>query len=291
MALMKTTSANRDEIRWAARKRLELIEKELYWSGRVNRQTLMEKTGISKAQASADLAQYKKLADDNLAYNLTEKTYQVTPTFTPLFINTSPQMFLTQLAFTDGDAEQLQLPSRDIQPALLRVVAHAVQTASCVDITYQSMSSPEPKARAIAPHTFVSDGWRWHVRAYDFLSGSFRDFLLARILQAEEFTAPENQQKLPWSKENDAEWETKVSLRIAPHPGLSSQQKAVVASDFGMVEGEVLFPVRQACLFYALRQLRLLDESKNPAEQQIVLVNKDEILPLLDSQYQGGDFE
>ena len=62
------------DIKWAARKRLELIEMELFWSGRVNRQTLMEKTGISKAQASADLAQYKKLADNNLAYNLTEKT-------------------------------------------------------------------------------------------------------------------------------------------------------------------------------------------------------------------------
>jgi hypothetical protein len=288
---MEAPSVAREDIKWAARKRLELIEMELFWSGRVNRQTLMEKTGISKAQASADLAQYKKLADDNLAYNLTEKTYQVTPAFSPLFINTSPQIFLAQLAFTGGDAEQLQLPARDIQPALLRVVAQAVQTATCVDITYQSMSSPEPKARVIAPHTFVSDGWRWHVRAYDFLSGSFRDFLLARILRAGECAAPGDHKEKLWSKENDTEWETKVSLQIIPHPGLSSQQKAVVASDFGMVDGEVLFPVRQACLFYVLRQLRFLDESKNPAEQQIVLANKEEVLPLLDRPYQGGDLE
>jgi len=288
---MDTPTTNKDKVKWAARKRLELIEMELLWSGRVNRQTLMEKTGISKAQASADLAQYKKLADHNLAYNLTEKTYQVTPAFSPLFINSSPQNFLTQLAFAGENAEQLQLPARDIQPALLRVVAQAVQMATCVDITYQSMSSPEPKARVIAPHTFVSDGWRWHVRAYDFLSGSFRDFLLARILWAGECSAPGGHQDPLWSKDNDAEWQTRVPLRIVPHPGLSPQQKAVVASDFGMVDGEVLFPVRQACLFYVLRQLRLMDESKNPAEQQIVLANKEEVLPLLDRPLQGGDLE
>ena len=243
---MKASLEKREDLKWAARKRLELIEMELFWSGRVNRQSLMEKTGISKAQASADLAQYKKLADDNLAYNLTEKTYQVTSAFSPLFINTSPQIFLAQLAFMGGDAEQLQLPARDIQPAVLRIVAQAVQTAACVNITYQSMSSPGPKARVISPHTFVSDGWRWHVRAYDFLSESFRDFLLARILRAGECAAPKDQGEQLWSKKNDAKWETKVLLRIVPHPRLNPQQQAVVASDFGMVDGEVLFPVRQA---------------------------------------------
>lgn len=288
---METTSASRDEIRWAARKRLELIEMELFWSGRVNRQTLMEKTGISKAQASADLAQYKKLADDNLIYNLTEKTYQVTPAFSPLFINTSPQIFLAQLALTGDNAEQLQLPARDIQPALLRVVAQAVQMATCVGITYQSMTSPEPKARAIAPHAFVSDGWRWHVRAYDFLTSSFRDFLLARILRVGECGAPGGHKEQLWSRDNDTEWATRVSLRIVPHPGLSPQQKAVVASDFGMVDGEVLFPVRKACLFYVLRQLRFLDESKIPAEQQIVLANKEKVLHLVNRPHQGGDLD
>ncbi len=288
---MESAPVASEDIKWAARKRLELIEMELFWSGRVNRQTLIEKTGISKAQASADLAQYKKMADDNLAYNLTEKTYQVTPSFSPVFINTSPQIFLSQLAFSGGDAEQLKLPTRDIQPELLRIVANAVHTATCVDITYQSMSSPEPKARIIAPHDFVSDGWRWHVRAFDFLSNSFRDFLLARILRAGECAPPREKQGQLWSKEHDIEWQTRIPLRIVPHPGLSPQQKAVVESDFGMADGEVLFPVRQACLFYVLRQLRFIDESKSPAEQQIVLANKEDILSLLDSPQHGGDLE
>lgn len=82
-----------------------------------------------------------------------------------------------------------------------------------------------------------------------------------------------------------------MPLKIVPHPGLSPQQKAVVESDFGMVAGEVLFPVRRACLFYVLRQLRLFDESKKPAEQQIVLANKEDILSLVDGQHHGGDLE
>lgn len=289
---MEGQPAKREDIKWAARKRLELIEIELFWAGRVNRQTLMEKTGISKAQASADLAQYKKLAEENITYNLTEKTYQVSSTFSPLFISTSPQVFLTQLAFGGGNAEQLQLPARDIQPALLRVIANAVQAETCLDITYQSMSSPDPKTRIIAPHTFVSDGWRWHVRAYDYLTDSFRDFLLPRILRAQETKVPTNQADRSWSKEKDTRWGTIVTLKIVPHPGLSPQQMVVVATDFGMVNGEALFPVRQACLFYILKQLRFLDESKKPAEQQIILANKEEVIPLLvGSESQGGNLE
>lgn len=153
------------------------------------------------------------------------------------------------------------------------------------------MSSPDPKTRIIAPHEFVSDGLRWHVRAYDFLSGSFRDFLLARILRAEGCELPEDQWGQLWSKEHDVEWKTRIPLHIVPHPALSLQQKAVVESDFGMSDGEVLFSVRQACLFYVLRQLSLLDESKNPAEQQIVLANKEAILSLLNRSHQGGDLE
>ena len=288
---MATTPQVNENIKWAVQKRLELIETELFWSGRVNRQTLMEKTGISRAQASSDLAQYKKLADSNLVYNLAEKTYQVTPAFSAIFINTSPQIFLSQLAFSGEGAERLKLPARDIQPEKLRIVAQAVQMAACIDITYQSMSSPEPRARIIAPHTFVFDGWRWHVRAYDFLSDSFRDFLLARILRAQACAVPEGQNGAPWDRRNDADWEVMVPLKIVPHPGLSPQQKAVVESDFGMVAGEVLFPVRRACLFYVLRQLRLFDESKKPAEQQIVLANKEDILSLVDGQHHGGDLE
>ncbi len=288
---MGITGSAKGDIKWSVRQRLELIEMELFWTGRVNRQTLMDKTGISKAQASADFSQYKKLADENLTYSLTEKTYQVTSSFSPVFINTSPQAFLTQLALSGNNSEQLQLPSRDIQPSFLRVILKAVDGSTCLSITYQSMSSPEPKKRVIAPHTFVSDGWRWHVRAYDFLTNTFRDFLLARILEVHEAIGHDSRD-CSWQKENDIEWGTFVPLKVVPHPGLSSQQQAVVASDFGMKKGELLFSVRQACLFYTLRQFGFLDELATPAGQQVLLANKDEVFSLLNHpHYQGGDFE
>jgi predicted DNA-binding transcriptional regulator YafY len=154
------------------------------------------------------------------------------------------------------------------------------------------MSSPEPKARIIAPHTFVSDGWRWHVRAFDFLTETFRDFLLARILRAQECEPLKSQMADACKKERDVQWSTLVTLKITPHPGLSPQQQAVVATDFEMVNGEVLFPVRQACLFYVLRQLRFLQESEHPAEQQIFLANREEVLLMLDRpKGQGGGLE
>ena len=261
-------------------KRLEFLENELFWTGRVKRLTLMEKTGISKAQASNDIAHYKKLAANNLIYDLTEKTYRIAPAFTPVFINTAPQVYLEGLASSSLYTERLPFPARDIDPEILRLVVSTIEKKGFVSITYQSMSSPVPKDRLIVPHSFVSDGLRWHIRAFDALTSTFRDFLLARIISISE-TASVNGNKHLSRKENDKQWGNIIVLELIPHPKLSPQQKSVIERDFGMKNGVVSFPVRQACLFYVVRQLRLLDESSNPAQQQVILKNRREITGIL----------
>lgn len=266
------------DLKWGVRKRLEFIERELFWTGKINRVTLMEKTGVSKAQASLDLAHYKKLADNNLIYNLSEKTYQVASKFKPLFISTSPHLFLESLI--GSCAEKVPLPLRDIDPNFLRVLHSAVVEKSWVTISYQSMSLPTIRSRKIAPHSFLSDGWRWHVRAFDSHSKTFRDFVLGRI-NAVEVTPEKENGEQDWEQTHDVAWNEMIELHLAPHPDLSDAQRQSIAADYMMIAGGVTVPVRRACLFYVVKRLRLLDEAKEPAEQQVVLQNRDAIKELL----------
>jgi hypothetical protein len=75
----------------------------------------------------------------------------------------------------------------------------------------------------------------------------------------------------------DADWHTMVTLEIGPHPGLSDAQKKVVALDYGMRDGKASITVRKAMLYYAIKRLGLdADPStRNPADQQIVLLNRE----------------
>ncbi len=274
-------------LKWGAKKRLEFLETQLYWSGRINRQDLMEHLGISKAQASTDLADYKMVAPENMAYDLTEKTYQITESFCPQYINTSVCGFLEKITSSSG-AEYLPLPTREIETGVFRIVLHAQQTLSFAKVSYQSMSTATPRERVIAPHTFVNDGLRWHVRAYDFLTDSFRDFLLARILEAQSADIEDCCQLGVWEKMHDQPWNTFVELKISAHPGLSGHQKKIIEQDYGMVQGETKLPVRRACLLYLLRRLNLLTEGLDPAEQQIILGNREEALKWLEEVTSEG---
>jgi len=269
-----------NDIKWGVRKRLEFLEEELFWAGKVNRISLMEKTGISKAQASADIAQYKLLAGENLIYDLTEKAYLVSPNFRPLFIDTSPNAYLERLSNSTSQVERISFPTREIAPDIFRSVYAAIEKKSFILVQYQSMSSPAPLERIIAPHSIISDGMRWHVRAYDALRKDFRDFLLGRILSISEVSSFDTSGH-HWKQDNDDSWNREVVLKIEPHPELSAPQKKVVERDFRMENGVACLNIRHAWVFYVVEQLRLLDDSARPPQQQVVLRNKEEIATLL----------
>lgn len=76
----------------------------------------------------------------------------------------------------------------------------------------------------------------------------------------------------------DVQWQERFSVRIAPHPDLSPDQRAIVERDYGMDDGSKALEVRYAMLFYVLKRLNLLGEpEKLPARSQhIVLANPEE---------------
>lgn len=269
----------KSEIKWGERQRLEFLEHELFWAGRINRTTLATNTGTSLPQASLDIKSYKNLAPENLVYDLTEKAYLATPNFSPVFIATSPRKFLSNLPIEI--AEEITLPYREISPEILRDIHQAVLGKSWVEIDYRSLSSDQTKKRNIAPHSFVCNGARWHVRAYDFLTGSFRDFVLGRIEKAAKAELDSAAGEHKWKKEHDADWNSEITLCLQPHPGLSKSQKQTIENDYCMKNSQVEYKVRRSNLLYVVDRLRLVDEVSDPAIQQLVLTNKAEVARLL----------
>ncbi|EAT16963.1 WYL domain-containing protein [Desulfuromonas acetoxidans] len=270
------------DLKWSVRKRLEFIEHELFWSGQLKRQTVIDKTGVSRPQVSLDIAQYKELAENNMTYSLSDKTYYVTDTFKPVFIDTAPETFLLQQV--GQYAEHVTFPLRHVSPDHLRVIQRAIEKKSWVTIDYSSLSQSTTRHRIIAPHHYVHDGRRWHVRAYDFASESFRDFVLGRIGRTVETQPSRSKGKQSWNPRHDKGWNTKVSLILRPHPDLPEDKQEIVALDYEMKAGQAVLKVRQACLFYVIGHMRLLDPSPNPYIQQVVLENREEILTLLEGQ-------
>lgn len=279
--------SNKPELRWGVAQRLEFIEFRLFWEGYVNRSDLMEQFGLSVNQASADLNRYIGFAPENMVYDKSARTYVPGLQFKPHFLEPDASRYLAQLrSVADGildreDSWIANLPSfasaptpvRGVNPVTLRSVVGAIRRAQEIEVKYQSLSSPEPRWRWIAPHAIAFDGFRWHTRAFCLTDETFKDFLLSRILEIRGSRDSET------SAADDHEWHSEVILEVGPHPALSETQAKVIALDYGMLGGSVKINVRRALLYYALRRLGLDTDpaARKPHDQQIVLLNREVI--------------
>ena len=276
-----------EKIRHGPQDRLRFIEFRLYWEGSLGRKDLTEHFEISAQQASADLAAYRQAAESNIKYDSGRKRFVPTPDFRPIYFVPSSEEYLAQLSLLADETLPAhydwlgQIPDyavaprirRRTEPATVRAMVAAIRGRHSLIVNYQSLSTPTPTHRRIAPHAIVSDGHRWHARAWCFLRERFSDFVLARITEIYGDT--------PGSVDAgaDVEWQTYVTLRIGPHPGLDEDQRRTIEMDFGMEDGPIEVTTRLTLAYYLERRLYLdLDASQIPAaRQQIVLLNRDEL--------------
>lgn len=293
--------SDRSELRWGVEQRLEFIEFRLFWEGHVNRSDLMDQFGVSVNQASTDLNRYIGFAPANMVYDKSARTYVRGSAFQPQFLEPDASRYLAQLRsvaeniLDREDSWIANLPSfasaptpvRGVDPVTLRSVVGAIRRSEEIEIRYQSLSSPDPRWRWIAPHAIAFDGFRWHARAFCLTDECFKDFLLSRMIEIR------GSRESGTSADDDLDWNSEVVLEVAPHPELSETQAKVIALDYGMRGGSAKIKVRRALVYYALRRLGLDTDpaARRPQDQQIVLMNAPEIghsTPRVSAPVNGG---
>jgi predicted DNA-binding transcriptional regulator YafY len=167
----------------------------------------------------------------------------------------------------------MPVPARHVDPDILKRCIATIRGGKSIEVLYQSMNPHRPEAawRRISPHAFAYDGMRWHVRAFCHLDRRFKDFILSRCRQLRDEGEPGA------LAADDKPWVTSFDVILKPNPDLTDSQQATIAEDYGMKNGEAVFPVRRALLYYFEKRLRLdLDPTKDkPAEKPVIVANWD----------------
>ncbi len=269
-----------DEFSFAQKQRLAYIDFKLYFTGMVTRSEIVSHFELGLAAATRDLKFYKDNAPENMAYDNVEKKYFITTQFKPIFKHDARRT-LIKLAnnISDGfdsigdtsfpieSPSPLNVPDIDI----IAKLSQAIVNHKPINVIYTSLTSGSG-ARELVPHSIVDNGLRWHVRAYDRKSKSFRDFVLTRITKVTIL----KQTRLPEEdKLEDHQWMRMVPLHVIPHPN-NVEHPTAIELDFGMENGVLEINVRAAMAGYLLRRWNVdctQDASLKGAEYQLHLRN------------------
>ena len=269
-----------NEFSFAQKQRLAYIDFKLYFTGMVTRSEIVKHFELGLAAATRDLKIYKEKAPDNIAYDNVEKKYFITNQFKPLFKHDARRT-LIKLANNISDGfdgigsssfpietpSPLNVPDIDI----IAKLSQAIINQKPINVIYTSLTSGSG-SRELVPHSIVDNGLRWHIRAFDRKTKSFRDFVLTRITKVTikaQTPAPEE------DKFEDHQWMRMVPLQIIPHPK-NVEHPTAIKLDFGMENGVLEISVRAAMAGYLLRRWNV-DCSENGAlsgpEYQLFLRN------------------
>ncbi len=278
--------------RWDLLLRYRFIETLVLWEGRLTTRHLCDTFGIGRQQASKDINNYMRdVGPGNLQYDKFLKGYKPTPIFTPRVTQGLADEYLhlmarnnellnvfESLSLNVANAEVLSLPVRDVKPEVLRPIMQAARQQKRLDVDYVSLNHPDREGRIIVPHTLVYSGLRWHVRAWCEKNCEYRDFVLSRFRGI-----PEIMDDSEHGVEADSEWNTHVTVRIAPDPRLELEQREVVEVDYGMENGLLEISTRARLVPYVLQLLHIEPNelAEDPTAQQLVVQNRSELAPWL----------
>ena len=283
---------SKETLTWDQTLRFRLLEIVLQWEGRLTTNHLCNAFNIGRQQASKDINRYiGEFSPTGLEYDRKLKGYRPTADFKPQFSQGTVNEYLhllhqdkaqtSTLSLMDlryGHTEVLDVPSRHVDPAIVRGLVQAARNQLRVDVDYASLSSEETSGRNIVPHTLIYDGIRWHVRAYCEKRGEYLDFVMSRFRGV-----PDLLDASPHGREQDAEWSTQVELVIIPNPFLTPGQQAIIAQDYAMQGGQLRFSQRLPLVHYALDRMQVSydgQHNQNPDQFPLVLQNRNELITL-----------
>lgn len=270
-----------EHVNFAQKRRLAFIDFLLLFKGSFSRGDLTNKFEMGMANATRDIALYRELAADNCEFDSPSKLYRQSKFFSPLFEHDARKT-LVKLANNISDGYDaigdihfpVEAPSQLNVPDIF-IVARLVQAIlnnKSVSLIYTSLSSGSA-SRELVPHSIVDNGLRWHVRAFDRKSSSFRDFVLTRISKVKllDDKAPQQHE----DKLEDHQWKRIMPLQLVSHPN-NVQFPTAIEMDYGMSDGVLNLNVRAALAGYLLRRWNVdctESGSLQGAEYQLYLQN------------------
>lgn len=237
-----------DDLKHAQRERVIFLDRCLSWRGMANRRDLVDRFGISTAQAALDFRTYLKLARAKPpSYDPVRKTYFASDRHEPLAPSSLTEAFGILVDEGEkGPASALPQPERRADPKIIARFYQAIRSEKALYVRYTSMTSGADKGQWIAPTRFTSDGEIVHLRAFSFKHKEFRNYLPVRIEPDSTFEEKPSEGLLP----KDEDWNTKAIIWLRPKSGLSAQQANVVRREYGF-HGELLrVETRKALEFF-----------------------------------------
>lgn len=115
--------------------------------------------GISVNQVSTDLSRCLGMAQENMTYDKSARTYLCGGRLEPIFVKSDADRYLSQFSVSNGVLAQEETGSASVRPSTprhidagnLRTVLEAIQ------VVYQSLSGPAPRWCSIATHAIAFD--------------------------------------------------------------------------------------------------------------------------------------
>lgn len=255
---VQTHQQQLEDLPLAQAERLAYIDFRVYFLGELGRSDLTERFQTGPAGATRDIAMYRSLAPDNLDFDGTKKVYVPSATFEPLFQHGAGRVLT---ALSEGFGDGVHSAERPLVPcefpmalslphvSVLAPITRAIHRRKAVRLKYHSRSSGLV-AREVVPLALVNIGTRWHTRVFDRKSGSFRDFVLTRILEPQVLEdSPVREEE---TAQADLQWSRIIELELVPHPDFESRD--VVLMDYPMPDGVLKVRVRAANAGYMLQQ-------------------------------------
>lgn len=261
------------------RERLAYIEVVANFCGELTRADIEKRFGMKPAASSRDLATYRRLAPNNLAYEPSLRRHVPTERFKPLFPSSAERVLSWLKA---GMGEGLDVGVKPPVPivsasdlvnpdlATLATLTRAIASKRLCKVEYLSLSSGR-SSRTLAPIALADTGLRWHLRAYDRKNKRFSDFVLTRIARAEGLSeASEPHERL----ESDTQWARVVRVELGAHPGIAHPE--AIEADYGMQGGILALEMRAPLVGYALRRWSVdcsAAASLDPKQHHLRLLN------------------
>jgi hypothetical protein len=168
--------------------RLRWIDDRIFWIGRLSRSEISKAFSISMTQASIDIAEYARIAPDNILAR-PDRSYGPSPAFTPLFPK-EPRVFLEAAQDAPGGFPlQIERADGAWRDAPLDVLAALISASAAKE----PVAATTPDGRIVlCPYRLVDDTGILFVRGWDHEAG------VVVVLPVADLSDPRREHGLPW---------------------------------------------------------------------------------------------